>query len=351
MFEIEYENYEQIKNSLEKILTKIKEITEINVNGKFYNIKFFLGGDLKFLSIVLGIKAANSHHCCPWCHFDKSKKCDLNKKWDISRTHEIAERMLAGQQLGYQKKALFDFITFENCVIDILHLLLRVTDQLFISFLAKINTLDGNQDSPDFKKRPNLSKLNDLLKNQCKISKPFRIKKKTDDGKPASIKIRSLNGNERLKILNFFVGGDNMFQDHFEFDLNTEQVVWEEFLRMFNEITNYSKINKPTEESIKILRKDLKQWCSLYLTLKDGNITPYVHAFVNHVPEFLEQFDDVNIFNLQGLEKFNDFSTIYYHRSTNKQRTGNKYLEQLLKKRNRIEFYNMDGNVYDFLTL
>jgi hypothetical protein len=47
-----------------------------------------------------------------------------------------------------------------------LHLLLRITDQLFEAFLKKINTLDGNQDSPDFTKRPLLSKLNELIKEK-----------------------------------------------------------------------------------------------------------------------------------------------------------------------------------------
>ena len=59
-----------------------------------------------------------------------------------------------------------------------LHLLLRITDQLFEAFLKKINTLDGNQDSPEFTKRPLLNKLNELIKSGCKITKPFRVKKK-----------------------------------------------------------------------------------------------------------------------------------------------------------------------------
>jgi hypothetical protein len=204
MFEIEYENYDQIKISLENMLEKIKEIKEIDINGTMYKVKFYLGGDLKFLAIVLGIKAANSCHPCPWCNFDKSIPCNLNHKWSFSRTHEIAERILAqGEFEGYKKKAIFDFIKFDDCIIDMLHLLLRITDQLFEAFLKKINTFDGNQDSPDFTKRPLLSKLNELIKSGCKITKPFRVKKKTDDGKPASIKLRSLNGNERLKIMNF----------------------------------------------------------------------------------------------------------------------------------------------------
>ena len=95
--------------------------------------------------------------------------------------------------------------------------------------------------------------------------------------------------------------------------------------------------------SIERLKDDLKTWLGFYLTLKDGKITPYVHAFVFHVPEFLEKYHDINVFNLQGLEKLNDLSTIYYQRSTNKQRKNKSYLLQLLQKRNRIEFFKLSG--------
>ena len=93
--------------------------------------------------------------------------------------------------------------------------------------------------------------------------------------------------------MNFFVGDLGLFQDHFPMiDLTVESLVWTEFLRMFNEITSYSKLNKPTNILIEKLRDDLIDWCGLYLTLKDGKITPYVHAFVWHVPDFLEKFGD-----------------------------------------------------------
>ena len=39
---------------------------------------------------------------------------------------------------------------------------------------------------------------------------------------------------------------------------------------------------------------------------------------------------------------------ICYVRSTNKKRSNKKYLKQVLKKRNRMEFFFLDGNLDDF---
>ena len=65
---------------------------------------------------------------------------------------------------------------------------------------------------------------------------------------------------------------------------------------------------------------------------------------MHHIPEFLEKYKDVNVFNIQGLEKLNDFTTEYFFKSTNKNLTDNKYIEQLMNKKNRIDFYQLNLN-------
>ena len=51
---------------------------------------------------------------------------------------------------------------------------------------------------------------------------------------------------------------------------------------------------------------------------------------------------NLNFYNQQGMEKLNDFIRLYYFRSSNKKRNDNKYLSQLLEKRNRIEYFNLN---------
>ena len=48
------------------------------------------------------------------------------------------------------------------------------------------------------------------------------------------------------------------------------------------------------------------------------------------------------------MEKLNQFCVQYYNQCTNKNKKDKKYLKQLIQKRNRIEFYKLNGTLYDF---
>ena len=72
---------------------------------------------------------------------------------------------------------------------------LRITDILFKLLFYKLITLDGN-DGPNLDLRPNLRSFLEFLKNNCGISNPWYVSNKGGD----SIKLRSLNGNEREQI-------------------------------------------------------------------------------------------------------------------------------------------------------
>jgi len=96
------------------------------------------------------------------------------------------------------------------------------------------------------------------------------------------------------------------------------------------------------------LSERLKNWLKLFIKLNGPeSITPYIHAFVFHLPEFIKIHRNVNLFNMQGLEKLNDFMTRNYHSSTNKHLPGQQYLFQLMKKRNRLEYFDLGGNCTD----
>jgi len=54
------ENHDFFKKALKELIEKIRKIREIELGSIKYQIKFFLGGDLKFLSAINAIKGANS---------------------------------------------------------------------------------------------------------------------------------------------------------------------------------------------------------------------------------------------------------------------------------------------------
>lgn len=72
---------------------------EINVDGKMMKLKVVVGGDMKFMLIVLGMNAAHSTYACIWCEIHKDKRfCSVNDmyynnlfifvdgKWMLMRT-------------------------------------------------------------------------------------------------------------------------------------------------------------------------------------------------------------------------------------------------------------------------
>jgi hypothetical protein len=72
------ETYEILSEALKEIAKELESIKEVIINGIKYTINFTQGGDLKWLALINGVKAANASDPCPWClwHIDKSKKKD-----------------------------------------------------------------------------------------------------------------------------------------------------------------------------------------------------------------------------------------------------------------------------------
>ena len=86
-----------------------------------------------------------------------------------------------------------------------------------------------------------------------------------------------------------------------------------------------------------IINEKIKQWLNDYLRV-EKTITPYIHIFIIHMDEFLEKFENINHFSMQGLEKLNYISKIHYFRQSNRQfRKDNKFTLTMIQKINRLE--------------
>ena len=79
------------------------------------------------------------------------------------------------------------------------------------------------------------------------------------------------------------------------------------------------------------LSRKIKLWVTLFtMTYQSKDVTPYMHAFSMHVPEFIKLYGSLISFTQQGL---NDFITKDFQRASN-----HCNIESLkLEKRNRIE--------------
>ena len=64
---------ESFQHSFEEINTLIGKKT-IKINDTTYDLEFFLGGDYKFLLLVMGMKSATSNYTCLWCKIHKDDR-------------------------------------------------------------------------------------------------------------------------------------------------------------------------------------------------------------------------------------------------------------------------------------
>ena len=67
------EKYEYLSQALMDIADEIQSVQTITVDGHEFNIEFYLGGDMKYLAICLGIQAANAKYSCIWCKCPAAK--------------------------------------------------------------------------------------------------------------------------------------------------------------------------------------------------------------------------------------------------------------------------------------
>ena len=135
------EKYEQLAAGLQDIINDAKNCNAIQIDGKVYNIEFYLDGDLKFLAIVCGVETANSEYACVWCKCPKGKWDDMSMGWsltDVRKGARTIEEITEKSTLSKQNKEryncshipLFPFIPIKRVIIDTLHLFLCISDSL-----------------------------------------------------------------------------------------------------------------------------------------------------------------------------------------------------------------------------
>ena len=338
VFEIVKESYDELKSCFAELIPMLKNIETFKIDDNIFKIEFYLAGDLKFLSNVLGINAANSNFACPWCKCHKTDCSGMH--WSIfdlqkgARSHEEskAKRNLKNDvnKFGYIDAPLFDFIPFKNVIIDLMHLYLRITDKFTSYILDDILSLDGYQDTYDTVNDPKIAKSKNIwtyikfLKDDCRIRNCFYLKDK-------KIVFRDLRGAEKLVVFNH-INLVTLFPD-IE-DVATKNDVIHDFNTIYLKIRD----NLIQAEEIEILTS---QFIVEYLeAFMISTISPYLHCFVCHMHEFRLLHQDFNLFNQQGLEKLNDITSEQVFKGTNRKRKESgkiSYLQQLMYKRNRLD--------------
>ena len=338
------EKYEELKDGLEDIIAEAKDLEVLTIRDKVYTIQFFLGGDLKFLAAVCGVEAANAEHACVWC------KCPKNQRWDMSLTWSIQDQSKGARtveeikdkcKLGKTSKKrfncchppIFPFVPIQRVIIDSLHLFLRIADVLINLLIRDLRILDGidkatNFDQAKLGNTTNMKAYQVFLNDVCKIRFQWIVEK---EGK--KLIWRDLTGPEKRTLFEK-INVPTLFPS-----LRQKQHIqklWDDFYELIRSLSR----SDCDADNFEISSKN---WVRLFISVyQTKDVTPYIHAFAQHLHEFLRLYGNVVIFSQQGLEKLNDLTTKHYQRATN-HKGCEAALKQVLEKRNRIELLEDDG--------
>lgn len=335
------ENYDDLFVAMGDIRHDIGTLSQVSVGNECFEIEWFLGGDWKFLACICGLGAAHATHPCIWCKCSLYDHYDPTKSWSfldeskgartISEIQEMARKKGRAACFNVKHTPLFPSIPLDHVIIDPLHLFLRISDNLINLLILQLRKEDAIDKKRAFNEGLDRSKykhvagwekyLNDTLKIPfnwfiCKESK--------------KLKWRDLTGPEKLKLFRN-IRIDLILPDFC--DREKIQQLWSDFLSIAELLSSSNQDNINVED----FSKKTKLWFNLFLSLyQTKHVTPYTHALLWHVPEFLLLYGTICPFTQQGLEKLNDKTTKDYFRSTNQR--GLDALFQLVQKQNRMEY-------------
>ena len=328
------ESYEFLKLALADIINEVEQLNEIEVEDVTFKVSYYLGGDWKFLAIVTGIDSASSDHACIWCKCKKDERSDIHREWSLSdrdkgaRTTEenvqLSQRSRARKEYNVTNRPLFSTIPLTHVVIDNLHLFLRTSDVLIDLLIVELRRQDAIENVKKFS-NPDLTKYGHLQRYQTFVSSlgipgfEFYVGRSSKE-----LKCRSLTGPEKLKVLRNI--NINTLLPRLSTTLCQQiQHLWNELLSLNATIS--SPAADLSEECITQYKRRAREWGEKFVAVyQRKNVTPYIHAMINHVGEFMQIHGSIIPFTQQGLEKKND---IIIQKSPHSHQTA--LIDQLIK--------------------
>ena len=318
----------------------VTELTTIEFKNMTFPIQYFFVADWKFMSLVLGLYAANSNFPCLVCHWTpapisdeppKKKPKPLEFAPESSRSEKARATILnskatAANHMGYKCARLFPSSIV--VLFDVLHMKTRVCDkllELLLVELGKCDDLNCKRDNIITDNQVYQMRWFKFITEECKIKR----------------NILPYNEKSKAKFTRSFTGGDydkiiekiNIERDFPTIDhCKDVQRIW----TLFGEILKDIKLASST-----ITEHQTKHWHNLLVSVyREYSETPYMHAMHKHLSDQVEAHGDITLFSQEPVEKLNDFTTKEYLNATNK---WESYLEQILLHRYRIDYYEKEN--------
>lgn len=262
------EDYNTLRQSFGDIFKEMNSLIskkKIEVGGKSVNLEFFLGGDYKFILLMMGLKGATSHYACVWCKIHKNNRWDTSFNLDHYQSPDLKRSIKEMFELARKKKQENKFccdhepllhIELDHVVLDELHLLLRILDVLVENLVKDALKWDQNENWDKRKSQHKNEHLNNLQATIRSCGVSFDIWEKTNaDGKGSGqYDFTSLLGSDKKKLLNELPTKLNgIIQPD---TVEVVKTIWEKFGEMYSTVT----CRNPSTEMINDYFKKAKEW-------------------------------------------------------------------------------------------
>ena len=339
LFEVQKESTELLRQTLPvAFINDIKSVKHISIGKKIVDIRVRLGGDLMNAVYVFGLAGFSSNYPCVFCtqHKDdlhitedtaynktvtegkgKNKKTTIilvgpTSSYDVTkRARSLAEQTscLATKvnDLGYKCEPLFgDLFDYQDYCVDTLHMKLRIFDVILkdiLSYASRTGKYGAEHLSI-------IERKIKILNKHCEktVGKRFFFQVDTDDQNKTIASHGKLSGHLQ----------DLFFNDNFPYsDILDDPVAKSarNVVNKFKEILSEVKHNSIKRKGV-LKRLSLEFVQEFRQSGLRTTVTPYIHIVGNHLSEF-DEFNNLEDYNMQGVEKNNDSLSRLYFASTN----------------------------------
>lgn len=320
VFNIDSEKYDELEICLKELVIELSELKEIKNNDTDTEtsdqIDYYLGGDLKFISLVMGINDANSAHPCPFCYAKNENFHIFDDCYNKMRTYGDKE------QKGQKRVPIINFIPVNRVIVDVLHMFLRITDCLERCLVRELYTFDAAYKIKDAHSQ---RRYKEFLES-------IGIKEAAREEKD-KYEFRDLNGTEKIKLMEH-INLEELFPNLPY--VKEKNKLWKSFRELMGLFKSVDSCPLLIETNSREFNKSFQD---IYTK---QHITPYIHI-LSHAHEMYAELKkkglNLNMFSMEGVEYMNNQYTTYFQASNNKKAEGEKKLDmlQILNKRNRVE--------------
>ena len=100
------ENYHTLKKCVKDAFSDINEIVmekKIDVDGKTVTLELFLGGDYKFILLMLDLSGATSNYACAWCKIHKAERWNMTYDLNHYNSPDLQRTLKEMNELANKK--------------------------------------------------------------------------------------------------------------------------------------------------------------------------------------------------------------------------------------------------------